>query len=333
MKKKYLSLSLAISLTLSTSLYANDNIVIDNDGLYPEGISFDPQKKMFYVSSVAKGEVWRVNQKGEGELFARNRKYPSVIGVLVDEKRNRLIICVADPGVGINSTATTKGRLAGVAIYDLSSKEELAYYNLSSVGGNEHHFANDVAIDGDGNIYVTDSFSPIIYKIDPIGKIKILAQYPKWSVAEGKFGLNGIVYHPGGFLIVTHYDSGKLYKIDVNNSSNIKEIVSDNSPEKWKISGLDGLLLLNNKTLIAVNVDPSGRKNGNVVYLLLSKDDWNSFNINAVMPTSNTYPTTLAKNNDGIFVLHSKLLELFMNKKPTSKTFEIEKVIFSALEK
>ncbi len=332
MKKRYLLLSLAIGISLSMSLYASENIVINHAGLYPEGISFDAQEKIFYVSSVAKGEIWKVNQKGETALFAKNKKFPSVIGLLVDEKRNRLIACIADPGVGINSTASSKGRLAGVVIYDLSSKRELAYYNLSAVGGNKHHFANDVAIDDDGNIYVTDSFSPVIYKIDPIGKIEIFAQYAKWNVAAGKFGLNGIVYHPDGFLIVAHYDSGKLYKIELNNPLSIKEVVPSNPSKKWKISGFDGLLLLDNKTLIAVNVDPSGRENGNAVYRLLSNDNWDSFKLNAVMPTRNTYPTTLTKNNDGIFVLHSKLLELFMNKQPASKTFEIEKVLFSVLE-
>jgi len=330
-KTSCLFLSLATSLILSTSLFASDNIIINNAGLYPEGISFDSQEEIFYVSSVAKGEVWKVNQKGESELFVRNKKFPSVIGLRVDEDRNRLIICVADPGVGVNSTASSKGRLAGVGIYDIKSGKELSYIILPASGSVGRHFANDVTYDKQGNIYVTDSFSPIIYKIGDDGEVEVFASDPKWNAAEGKFGLNGIVYHPDGFLIVSHYDNGKLYKVDISKPSMVREIALNNPTDKWKISGLDGLLLLNNTILTAVNVDPSGRKNANVVYRLSSNDSWNSFDINGVMPTSNTYPTTLTKNRDSVFVLHSKLLELFTGKEPPSKTFEIEKVIFSTL--
>lgn len=329
MKKITLLFSLMAGLILSSALFANEKIIISNEGLYPEGVSYDPREKLFYVSSVARGEVWRVNKKGESELFLKNNRFPSTIGLHVDIARNRLIICVADPGVGKNSQIKSKGRLAGVAIYDLKSKKELAYYNLASKNNNKRLFANDSTTDEKGNIYITDSFSPIIYKIDTHGKIIILANSSKWNVAKGKFGLNGIVYHSDGFLIVSHYSSGKRYKVDVNNSDNIQEIIFNKLSSKWKISGLDGLLLLNNKTLAAVNVDPSGRKNGNIVYNLLSNDNWDSFDVDGVMPTSNTYPTTLTNAGDGLFVLHAKLLELFTGNKSPERTFEIERVSFS----
>jgi len=332
MKNILLLLSLMVWSTLSSSLFASDKIIIKNEGLYPEGISYDAHRKVFYVSSVARGEIWRVNLKGESELFIKSNEYPSTIGLQVDANRNRLIVCIADPGVGGNSKAKSIGKLAGVAIYDLISKKELAYYNLTPLNSSSRHFANDIATDEKGNIYITDSFSPIIYKIDTHGKAGIFANYQKWDVTDGKFGLNGIVYHPGGFLIVSHYDSGKLYRVDVNDPANVKELVFNNPPEKWTITGLDGLLLLNNNTLIAVNVDPSGRENGNVVYRLVSNDDWGSFEIDALMLTSNTYPTTLTNTGSGLFVLHSNLLELFTGNKSPKKTFEIERISFSTLE-
>jgi len=331
MKNVLLLLSLMVGSILSTSPFASDKIIITNESLYPEGISYDAHRKLFYVSSVARGEIWQVNQKGESELFAKNNGFPSTIGIQVDAHRNRLIVCIADPGVGGNSKAKSVGKLAGIAIYDLISKKELAYHNLVPFNSSKRHFANDIATDVKGNIYITDSFSPIIYKIDTHGRVEVFASYPKWEVTEGKFGLNGIVYHPGGFLMVSHYDSGKLFKIDVNNPENIKELMHNKPSKKWKITGLDGLLLRNNKTIVAVNVDPSGRENGNVVYRLLSNDGWDSFEISAVMPTSNTYPTTLTNTGDGLFVLHSNLLELFTGNKSPIKTFEIEKISFSTL--
>lgn len=331
MKKVPPFLSLMTGVFLSTVLFAGDKIIIKNEGLYPEGISFDAQEQVFYVSSVARGEVWKVNLKGESELFIKDDRFASTVGLQVDKKRNRLIVCVADPGVGENSNIKSKGRLAGVAIYDLTSKKELAYYSLAPSNSDKGHLANDISIDGMGNIYITDSFSPIIYKINIHGKASVFANDPKWDVTEGKFGLNGIVYHPDGFLIVSHYDSGKLYKVDVNNPANIKEVTLNQPSKTWNITGLDGLLLLNSKTLIAVNSDPSGGENENVVYRLLSNDSWDSFEINAAMPTSNTYPTTLTSTGDDIFVLHGRLLELFTENKSPEKTFEIEKISFQNL--
>ena len=317
--------------TSPLSMADNKIITIHNKGLYPEGIGYDPQTKHFYVSSVARGEIWQVDQNGKSVLFAKNDKFASTIGLHIDDKNDRLLICVSDPGVGEKSSKATIGKLAGLAVYDLNTKKEIAFYNLASTNDKKGHFANDVSIDEKGNSYITDSFSPIIYKVNKQGKISILANYPELQVKQGKFGLNGIVYHPDGFLIVAHYDSGKLYKIDLDNPSNIKEILLKKQTKSWKPTGLDGLLLLKNETLIAVNNDSSGRKNGNFILRLTSHDNWDSASVNGVMPSSNTFPTTLTNSGDKVFVLHAKLHALF-SKQPAEKTFEIEQVSFTKVD-
>ncbi len=327
MKKSHIILSFVLGVSLSLPLAAKQGITINNDSLYPEGVSYDAQNNLFYVSSVSRGEVWRINSSGKGELFVKNNKFASTIGLQVDNKRNRLLVCIADPGVGKNSNEKSKGKTAGLAIYDLTSKKQLAYYDLSTSSTEGGFFANDVTIDKHGNSYITDSFSPNIYKVSISGKVSIFAKDPRWSVKKGKFGLNGIVFHPDGFLIVSHYDSGKLFKVDINESTNVEEIkISQNGI--WKVTGLDGLLLTKSDMLIAVNNDPTGRKNGNVVYKFQANKNWNKLDIVGAMPTSNTYPTTLTSNKNDIFVLHSKLLELFTGNKKPKKSFEIEKVYF-----
>ena len=332
MKKLYLVTCLLTALSLSAPVLSGSKILINNEGLYPEGISYDAQGKRFYVSSVARGEVWKVNQAGEAELFAKDDAFASTIGLKVDEKHNRLLVCVSDPGVGQSSKEATRGKLAGLAVYDLTSKEKIAYYDLAPVDDNKGHFANDVTVDDEGNIYVTDSFSPAIYKIDSTGSIRTLVTNPKWEVAQGKFGLNGIVYHPDRFLIVAHYATGKLYKVDLDNPNEFEEIHMAQTSIKWKATGLDGLLLLDNATLVAVNNDSSGRENGNFVMRLTSKDGWNNASVDRVMATSNTFPTTLTKIDTDIFVMHAKLATLFTGKEAPEKTFAIEQVLFSDVE-
>lgn len=330
MKKSHIILSFVLGISLSLPLAAKQAITINNDSLYPEGVSYDSQNNLFYVSSVSRGEVWRINPDGKGELFVKNNKFASTIGLQVDNKRNRLLVCIADPGVGKNSNENSKGKTAGLAVYDLTTKKQLAYYNLSSLSTEGGFFANDVTIDKQGNSYITDSFSPNIYKVSLSGKVSVFAKDQRWSVKKGKFGLNGIVFHPDGFLIVSHYNSGKLFKVEINKPTSIEEIkITQNGV--WKITGLDGLLLSRNDTLIAVNNDPTGRKNGNVVYKFHANKKWNTLNIIGAMPTSNTYPTTLTRNKNDIFVLHAKLLELFTGNKKPEKSFEIEKVVFQKI--
>ncbi|CAH8382855.1 unnamed protein product [Eruca vesicaria subsp. sativa] len=59
-----------------------------------------------------------------------------------------------------------------------------------------------------GNAYVTDAKGNKILKIDVNGEIVSTIESPLVA-------LNGIVYHPDGFLIVIHTFSGLLYKIDL----------------------------------------------------------------------------------------------------------------------
>jgi hypothetical protein len=50
--------------------------------------------------------------------------------------------------------------------------------------------SNDLTFDTAGNIYITDSFSPVIYKVDTDYKVSILIQDPAFA-GEG-FNLNRI---------------------------------------------------------------------------------------------------------------------------------------------
>jgi sugar lactone lactonase YvrE len=328
MKNSTRLLGLATSILLSNAVIASDAIVIENEGLYPEGISFDEQQNLFYVSSVGRGEIWRVDRQGNAELFARHPDIASTIGLQVDNDTHRLLVCVSDPGLSEQSQSENVGIIAGLAVFDLPSGKRLAYHDLASVAGAGGHFANDVTVDEQGNIYVTDSFSPVIYRIADNGSIDVIAQYPQLQVSPGQFGLNGIVYHSDGFLIVAHHASGKLYRIDIDNPELAIEISRSGMSEEWQITGLDGLLLIDSTTLAAVNNDSSERHHGNVVYQLVSDDGWLSYRVDAAMPTTNTFPTTLTQAGDDLFVLHSQLPVLFSGNASPARTFDIEKVLF-----
>jgi sugar lactone lactonase YvrE len=109
-------------------------------------------------------------------------------------------------------------------------------------------FANDVAVDGQGNAYVTDTASARIWKVTPDGSQSFLLtdspllQAPSLSAALPT--LNGIVYHPDGYLLVGHSSGGALYKVSLDGAS-IRSVKLTGS-----IAMVDGMALLSSEKLV-----------------------------------------------------------------------------------
>lgn len=118
---------------------------------YPEGMVYNPFTNEFLVSSIAQGTIGSVTHQGVYTPFIVDPALASTAGMEIDKARKRLLVT--------NSRAD--GSLAQLAIYDLTTKTRLHLVDLGSVGGVGGHLANDVAIDKDGNAYITDSFSGI----------------------------------------------------------------------------------------------------------------------------------------------------------------------------
>lgn len=85
--------------------------------------------------------------------------------------------------------------------------------------GGEKSFADDVAVDEDGNAYITDAKANKIWKVGLNGELlsvirsDVFVQRKEWFY--NFVGLNGIVYHPNGYLLVIHTATGHLFKVDI----------------------------------------------------------------------------------------------------------------------
>ncbi|KAK4848599.1 hypothetical protein QYF36_014980 [Acer negundo] len=131
-------------------------------------------------------------------------------GIVVDKPRNRLLVAVAQ---------LIGNKYSGLAAYDLSTWKRLFLTHLSGAN-DEKSMADDVAVDVEGNAYVTDVKSNKIWKVGVDGQLISIIKSPLFTAKEcykNLFGLNGIVYHPDGFLIVIHTMTGNLFKIDLAN--------------------------------------------------------------------------------------------------------------------
>ncbi|GGF24040.1 hypothetical protein [Hymenobacter cavernae] len=313
------------------SLKHQDTITVDESvqGLYPEGVQFDAQNNTFLAGSQTRNTIGRVQDDGIYRVFIRDTSLISSVGLSLDPTRDRLLVAVSDPGYNTALSKTrTKGKLARVVIFNSNTgiRVQDGYLNLSDQfrkGG--PHFANDIALDNAGTAYVTDSFSPVIYRINSQNRVTIFAKGDTLLApsAADVFGMNGIVHKStsdGNYLLVIKSDTGTLLKIEVKGevAGAISQVAVDQD-----LSGGDGMLFQDSTLLVVSNKQ-------NKVFRLYSTDNWKSatnLGTFSALP-NNAYPTTLARRTAfEAYVLYSGLNSLQNNQTPPTG-FTIQKVKF-----
>lgn len=295
-------------------------VTFSQAGLYPEGSQYDSQNRRFVVSSQTAGRLGQVDLDGNYSAFADDASLVSTIGLNLDAPRNRLLAAVSDPGYNsARTSAGTKGKLAALASFDRSSGARLSYVNLSALRpAYAGHFANDIAVDNLGNAYVTDSYAPLIYKVDAQGTATVFLENAALGAPAGTFGLNGIVYHPDGYLLVAKSDEGALLKVPLNNPGGFSKVTATG----LNLSGDDGLQLYDNQTLL-VACNAQGQ-----VYRLSSADGFGSVSRTGSFATGAVYPTTLPLLGTTSYVLYSHLDALQKMQVPPVTDFSLVRVQF-----
>ncbi|UOQ54758.1 SMP-30/gluconolactonase/LRE family protein [Hymenobacter cellulosivorans] len=288
-------------------------ITVPQAALHPEGIQYDETYRHFLVSSRTKGQIGRVKDDSTYAVLADDPRLISTIGLNLDASRNRVLAAVSDAGV--NSTRTspaTQRKLAAVAIFNSTTGGLISYTDLGSKAPNyPQHFANDIAVDAQGNAYITDSFAPVIYKLDLQGNATVFLENPLLSGGTG-FGLNGIVFHPDGYLLVAKTNDGTLFKVPINDPNSFTKVTTAQS---LSLTGADGLLLTDAQTLLVV------AGNQSTVYRLSTTAAWASATETGKFATGAVSPTTITRRTPGdAYVLYPY--------QATSPRFAIVKTVF-----
>ncbi|WP_232734417.1 SMP-30/gluconolactonase/LRE family protein [Serratia sp. TKO39] len=304
----------------------------DAAGAYPEGIAWNPRAGAFLVSSLRGGQLGLVYPDGRYRRFSTGKGLITTSGMLVDAERNRVLVCNEDVGVSFSSAPGTRNRVAQVLEFNLDTGALQQTYDLSSLSRGPT-LANDLALDAQGNIYVTDSFQPQIYKVDRATRqVSILVRSARLMPADAPAAaqgtqpyLNGIVSHPDGYLIAADYTRGLLWKVTLDSAPAISEI---RLPQRLK--GPDGLRLKNAHELVIVQSFPGakGSMSGDVT-LLSSNDGWASAYITAVAtPSELDGPTGAALRDGEVWVVNSRYPRLFADvaQAERTRTFSIVRV-------
>lgn len=131
---------------------------------------------------------------------------------------------------------------------------------------NEKSFADDVAVDSEGNAYVTDAIGNKIWKVGVNGEYLYPINSALFAQKEWYYivGLNGIVYHPNGYLLVVHTFSGNLFKVEIGEGKG-DQVKQVKITEGSSLMFGDGLELVSPTKLVAA---------GTAIKMVESTDDW-----------------------------------------------------------
>ncbi len=311
-----------IAFTIITQVsFAQTKIEFTAPDIYPEGIAYNSATDVFYVSGVRYGTIGKLTTSGMYTEIFRDTTLRSTYGMKLDPAGKKLWFCAGDANYSKYASDATHKKMIRLIAIDLASGKKVNDIDLSNVAIGQH-FANDLTMDKEGNIYITDSFSPNIYKIDGSGKATLFATGPLlWSA---NIGLNGIVYHPGGYLIAINSGAGCLVKINIANPVDMSKVKIDQF-----FPGGDGLLLNNNNSLTLVQ-----NQAVNKIFMLRTTDDWQSAKV--VMATKAAalfqQPSTAAKKGNETWIMNSKLNELADSAHVPAKKFSVQKAEFFAAD-
>jgi sugar lactone lactonase YvrE len=259
-----------------------DRIVMERGGFIPEGIEYDQTNRRFLTGSLTEGSIYEIHNDGSMTAFIEDDDLVSSVGIEVDEGRNRLLVANADFGI---FSGEAQGQ-AKLGVYALDTGERMAMVDLAEVtdGGDDAvYFANDVTVADDGTVYVTDTRMNVVYAVDGNYAASVFYTF------ENAPGLNGIVHHPDGYLIVV--GGGNLYKIPTANPSAMTQVQLAEPLE-----GSDGLVWAADGRLASVSNRTSS------VVALTSADDWASAQVSGVA-TFAGQATTGAAVGDDIYVV------------------------------
>ncbi|XAR63701.1 hypothetical protein NMG60_11023731 [Bertholletia excelsa] len=193
--------------------------------LYPESVAWDPTSEHFVVGSIHDRTLLSVSDAGVVGILVSDHSLPpnsTILGVFVDNHRRRLLAVVHSPPPLPTFNA--------LVAYDLRSPHRrrlfLAPLAGDGDGDSDRPIANDVAVDTSGNAYVTNAAGNFIWKVTPDGMPSVFSRslaftsHPVDRDQPFSFcGLNGIVYINKGYLLVVQSNTGKMFKVNIEDGT------------------------------------------------------------------------------------------------------------------
>ncbi len=212
-----------------------------DSAFYPEGLARDSRTGRLFVAGVRSHKVAVVAPGKPASTFASTQTW-GALAVAVDGPRGRLwVTSGALPQVGEVAAADT-GR-AAIECFNLKTGASRARYELPRVA--EGHVPGDVCVAPNGDVYVTDSAHPAIYRVRSAAPSGSAPE--EWLADPALHSLQGQAFSADGrTLYVADYSHG-IAAIDVA----AKRVRWLEAPAGACVLGIDGMARAGND-LVAV---------------------------------------------------------------------------------
>ncbi|WP_158862259.1 SMP-30/gluconolactonase/LRE family protein [Leifsonia sp. AG29] len=278
-------------------------VTIDGANAFPESVASDG--RFVYTTSIADGTVYR-GRLGAPTLepFLRGGEDGRTQATGVKIAGDRLLVAGGFTGRFFIYTST--GKLVGS-------------YSVPDTG--EKTLVNDEAIAPDGDVYITDSFRAVVYRI-PAAQVQALpgdthrtlqVAYRLPDYISGQSNGNGIVMGPDGrSLIIGYWYSGALYRLDLA-TGGIRKISAPALPSA------DGIVRQGNTLYIARSVD------NEITTVRLSADDTGTVVSERTFTGADT-TTGVAIAHDRLLVTNSQMDTYLFGTPLTSRVFSLEEL-------
>ena len=262
------------------------------DGWQPEGI-VTGHGPVLYAGSLAGLGIYEVDLRtGEGQLLA-DGEGRTTVGLSFDKRTNYIFAAGGPDGSGY--------------VFDADSGELVHTYTFDGAG-----FVNDVIVTRQA-AYFTDSFSPVLYRVElgPGGQllgqsaVETIPLSGEFGFVPGAFNANGIEATPDGErLIVVNSTLGTLYRVDPDTGEATEIDLGGES-----VTNGDGILL-QGKTLFVV------RNQLNQIAEFQLSPDLSSGTLSGTITDDNfDVPTTLALFGSRLYAVNARF-----NTPPTPTT-------------
>ena len=247
-RSSQLALVLAVSFSVRAAAPTLESIPIPGTKAFPESITSTTDGTL-YVGRLGDGGIVRVKPRTrESTIFVQPGASGSrsILGVFADEASNTLWACSNDlSALGAPATGSDTG--SALKAFDLKTGNGRRSVSLPG----PHAFCNDIAVDAQGSVYVTDSANPTILKLSAgATAFDVFAQDSSFSAAQSDgAGLDGIAFGSDGNLYVTNYTAGELVRVEVKGGK-AGRITSLSGNHRLKFP--DGLRTLGNNSFLLV---------------------------------------------------------------------------------
>ena len=293
---KKIALFIACSFCIS-ALAQEKPTVINTTGtelLIPEGIAVDESTGDIYVSSINKHKIIIINKNGSHRDFIpeNHDKFLEGLGMKIDTRRNWLWVT--------SNRQQGKQYTSQVHAFDLTKGQTQQYYVLTDT---IPHLFNDLIVDRDGKILITDTYYSAVYTIDPVSQqLSLLVKSPNFDYP------NGLVRSNTGKLYIATYRNG-LMMLDTDTK---KLTPLTGFKDSTLAYALDGLVIWNNTLIGVYNLGPDRSKNS-VIQYMLSKDGTTITSERFIDRGHSSFhePTTAALAGNHLYVLANSHLATY----------------------